>query len=204
MKCFSKRGWWFVSVLAALIPSLQHCSFVEMHWFDTGVGWGGCSAKQTAPVITEGSQSISSPQGAEQRQVKGTSMGSASARAPGCVYLPPSTHSWQPARCPHLAALHWSRGAAQEFDTPLSEQPLPQPPRVSERVSHALRRVSAIFPAKWPTPFQSDIAEPVQGYIPIGPLNFGEGKSFKKPSFFGALWNTPPPPAAPPGQVELD
>lgn len=68
------------SVLAALTPSLQHCSFVEMHWFDTG-RFSQADSSSDPPGLSKLFLSLGS-------RAK-TGDGASAARAPGLV-SPPS------------------------------------------------------------------------------------------------------------------
>lgn len=151
-----------VSVLAALAPSYEHSSFVEIHWFDTGwFSQADCPADHRGPL-----KAFSPPGEQSEDRWRPLQWVGLHCQGPG----PVSPFLWQTALHPHLFMSDWSQIAEQEFDTPLSEPPQPLQcleafPTLQGWGPLSLRPNSPHLP-------KVTMLSPGKGHIPVGPLDF--------------------------------
>lgn len=173
----SKRGWWFPCWQPLPLPY-----GTALLLKSTGLTQDD-SAKQTAPLVTAGRQRPSkhlSSWGAKCRQVKGASVNWLPLPGPLALSPPsPGNLPLAPTYLPLTEAPELNRNSIS-----LSLNPVPSPP-VSGNVSHTPRLGSAVAPAKQPTPFQSDITEPMEGTTSL--LTFRKGSPFKRLAFLSFL-----------------
>lgn len=126
-----------VSILAALTPSLECCSLVKIHWFDTGP----IQPSRQAPRPGHHGPS-------KHFLYLGTGVTTGEDASVGPLLLPeplassPLLKPWQPAPSSNLVIPHLSGGAGQELDTLLSAPTHPHPTLLE---AHPTLRVWALL-----------------------------------------------------------
>lgn len=173
-----KRGWWFPCWQPSPLPA---CTALLLKC--TGLTRAN-SAKQTALLVTTARWKPFLPPGSRVKTGEGPISGLASAARTWGPCLPPLLANClsPPPSCPWLESGSWTGIRYPSlWTTPHTQHTSPP---VSGSISHAPGLESTVPPAKQPTPFQSDNAEPGQGATSLlGLLTFRKGTPFKSPPF---------------------